>query len=275
MNTEKTEAPSPLPEVLPAGTSRASFAQDLGGWILVKRRPGWSGDGYFPPQDADKCTGGIIASAVSWASYYKSLASTKPESKWEPKVGDRVEWDESKNPCSVLIGGEGMLSGTIIESEGIPKVRRDVPSKYGTVVWCVPLKILRPANAPGSPVPRSMCPGCNRPEFNGLRQACDGCGVTTHQIMAAKSSPKPVEPARPKRDPYVCHRETMASILSGSPYELSGQLERSIALQTEKKAAVKARHLADFDRPRERFGKMGNLCRFGAKLGGGWDSEDT
>ncbi len=36
----------------------------------------------------------------------------------------------------------------------------------------------------------------------------------------------------------------MASILSGSPYELSGQLERSIALQTEKKA----RHLADFDR---------------------------
>ncbi len=270
MNTEKTEAPSPLPEVLPAGTSRASFAQDLGGWILVKRRPGWSGDGYFPPQDADKCTGGIIASAVSWASYYKSLASTKPESKWEPKVGDRVEWDESKNPCSGLIGGEGMLSGTIIESEGIPKVRRDVPSKYGTVVWHVPMKILRPANAPSSIdsvdlraqlahcVTGGYCPACNA-------TAC---------LHGSALPGMPAQPRAARRDPYVCHRETMARDLSGSPYELSGQLERSIASQTEKKAAVKARHLADFDRPL-RTGPLKNRDKYGQLLSArGWETEE-
>lgn len=57
-----------------------------------------------------------------------------------------------------------------------------------------------------------------------------------------KVEPPKAEPVRgdppakqPRRDPNVCHRETMARNLSGSPYAKDGVLERSIAFQMAKK----------------------------------------
>ncbi len=177
----------------------------------------------------------------------KSLASTKPEPKWEPKVGDWVSGEiiaTGMDPGSAVVG-EFKGFGTHTD-EPIGYIRVGTEHDYQTRY--VTRSSVRPANAPGSATFRCAACGAEWGKLNAYTRPNLCGGASTCKDCHFGPTPQPVEPTRPKRDPYVCHRETMASILSGSPYELSGQLERSIALQTEKKAAVKARHLADFDR---------------------------
>lgn len=76
----------------------------------------------------------------------------------------------------------------------------------------------------------TICPDGKRCELRGPHDR-----HMTSVTMTCPPQPSAPERHKLKRDPYVCHRESMASILSGSAYERGGVLEQSIAFQTAKK----------------------------------------